>query len=314
MTTKFNKEMYKKIKEKKNEPLSHIGQRRLRITDKEKEKEVVERGSSTPALDLDEGQAASPGISVEEVAHPSKKQKVVNKGKEKIGSSVWFDAETAMDRANELLTPGEMKEISRVPSHKMVSRHVHKLVQVILHIFVPFFFVLNCLTVFMDFGGTFRYKVLGETMHITTLYLANEEKAVVANSKVEALEAEASGLQKDLITAMDALNTSKGQIQVLMEQLESEKQSVKQKDELLATAAQKMKVAVAKAVIAFQTTEEYNTILFQWYFKGFELLRRYLIKYGPGMDLEDLDFEVVDKEIEEDEAAQTAVFTGAEPS
>ena len=47
MMTKFNKEMYKKIKEKKNEPLSNLGQRRLRITDKEKEteKETVERGS-----------------------------------------------------------------------------------------------------------------------------------------------------------------------------------------------------------------------------------------------------------------------------
>ena len=43
-------------------------------------------------------------------------------------------------------------------------------------------------------------------MHITTQYLANEEKAVVANSKVEALEAEASGLQNDLGVAMDALN------------------------------------------------------------------------------------------------------------
>ena len=63
MTTKFNKEMYSKIKEKKNEPLSKINQRRLRITDKEKkkEKETMERGSSTPALDLEEGQAASPG-------------------------------------------------------------------------------------------------------------------------------------------------------------------------------------------------------------------------------------------------------------
>ena len=73
MTTKFNKEMYKKIKEKKNEPLSNIGQRRLRITNKEeeKEKEVVERSSSTPAFDLDEGLAASPGISIEEVARPS---------------------------------------------------------------------------------------------------------------------------------------------------------------------------------------------------------------------------------------------------
>ena len=55
MTTKFNKEMYAKIKVKKNEPLSAIGQRKLRITDKDKEKKMVERVSSTPALDLDEG-------------------------------------------------------------------------------------------------------------------------------------------------------------------------------------------------------------------------------------------------------------------
>ena len=89
---------------------------------------------------------------------------------------------------------------------------------------------------------------------------------------------------------------------------------MKQKDKLLATAAQKMKVAVAKAVTTFQTTEEYNTILFQWYFKGFELLRRYLIKHGPSMDLEDLDFEAIDKEIEEDEVAQAAASTGVEPS
>ena len=74
-------------------------------------------------------------------------------------------------------------------------------------------------------------------MHITTQYLANEEKAVVANSKVEALEAEASGLRKDLITTMDSLNASKEQVQALTEQLEAEKQSVKQKDELLAAAA-----------------------------------------------------------------------------
>ena len=151
-------------------------------------------------------------------------------------------------------------------------------------------------------------------MHITTQYLANEEKAVVANSKVEALEAEASGLRKDLITTMDSLNISKEQVRVLTEQLDVERQSVKQKDELLAAVAQKMKVAVAKAVTAFQTTEEYNTILFQWYFKGFELLRRYLIKHGPSVNLEDLDFEAVDKEIKEDEAAQAVASTDVEPS
>ena len=161
-------------------------------------------------------------------------------------------------------------------------------------------------------------KVLGETMHITTRYLANEEKAIVANSKVEALETKASGLRNDMGAAMDALNASKEQTKVLTEQLESEKKMVKQKDDLLVNASQWMKIVVAKAVIAFQTTEEYNTILFQWYFKGFELLRRYMIKHGSGVDLENLDFEAVDKEMEEDEAAQasaqTVASTGVEPS
>ena len=154
-------------------------------------------------------------------------------------------------------------------------------------------------------------------MHITTQYLANEEKAVVANSKVEALEAEASDLRNDLGVAMDALNALKEKTKILTEQLESEKLVVKQKDDLLANAGQQMKIAVAKAVTAFQTTEEYNTILFQWYFKGFELLRRYMIKHGSGVDLENLDFEAVDREMEEDEAAQasaqTAASIGVEP-
>ena len=81
---------------------------------------------------------------------------------------------------------------------------------------------------------------------------------------------------------------------------------MKQKDEQLTVASQKMKRAVTKAVHAFQLTDEYNAILFDWYFKGFELLRKYLVKHNPGVDLEDLDFEAIDKEIEIDETAQAS--------
>ena len=80
-----------------------------------------------------------PGVSVEKVARHFKRQKVGSKGIEKVGSSVWSDAKVAVDCANEFFTLGEMKEISSTPSHEMVSRHVHKLVQVILPAFVPFF-------------------------------------------------------------------------------------------------------------------------------------------------------------------------------
>ena len=99
-------------------------------------------------------------------------------------------------------------------------------------------------------------------MHITSQYLVSEEKAVMATSKVEAMEAEASCLRKDLIVAMDENNSSKEKIKTLYEELNVKKQLVKQRDEQLAAANQKMKNVVAKTIHAFQLMEEYNAILF----------------------------------------------------
>ena len=99
-------------------------------------------------------------------------------------------------------------------------------------------------------------------MHITSQYLLNKKKAMVANSKVEALKAEGSCLRRDLIFAMDDSNASKEKLKALSEELNAKKLLVKQKDEQLAAAKQKMKNAMAKAVHAFQLTDKYNTILF----------------------------------------------------
>ena len=67
-----------------------------------------------------------------------------------------------MDRAHELLTLGEMKEISSIPFHEMVSRHVHKLVQVILPTFVPphffFFFFFFFVELLVFFGAEMTSK------------------------------------------------------------------------------------------------------------------------------------------------------------
>ena len=93
--------------------------------EKEKEKEVMKKGSSTPTLD--KGRTASPGVSIKEVIPHTKKCKTRDKGKEKVGASIWADAGTAVARANEVVTPEELKEISGMPSHEMVNHHVHKL-------------------------------------------------------------------------------------------------------------------------------------------------------------------------------------------
>ena len=59
-------------------------------------------------------------------------------------------------------------------------------------------------------------------------------------------------------------------------------------------------------VEAFQQTKKYNTVLFSWYYKEFELLRRFLVNHPTDIDLEELDFEVVDKEMAIDKAAQAS--------
>ena len=67
---------------------------------------------------------------------------------------------------------------------------------------------------------------------------------------------------------------------------------------------------VAKSVEAFLQTEEYNTMLFSWYYKGFELLKRFLIKHPTITDLVNLDLEEVDKDMATDEASQSIAPEG----
>lgn len=51
------------------------------------------------------------------------------KGKEKKGESIWTDPVTALGRTHNVIFEDELKALSLVPSHKLVSRHIHKLVQ-----------------------------------------------------------------------------------------------------------------------------------------------------------------------------------------
>ena len=129
-------------------------------------------------------------------------------------------------------------------------------------------------------------------------------------SRMEALEAENSKLKKDLIVAMDEANTSKEKAKTLSNDLKAKRQLTLEKDEQLLAAKEKLKTIATKAVEAFQQTDEYNTVLFSWYFKGFEFLRRYFVKYPTGVDLENLDLEEVDKAMVVDKASQSLVPEG----
>ena len=120
--------------------------------------------------------------------------------------------------------------------------------------------------------------MLGESLHITSKYLASEAKVEFARSHASSVEVENSKLRKELIAAMDDANQAKEKLRTLTEELRVERELTKENNKQIAAARERAKGLAAKAIEGFQQTEEYNSVLFSWYFKGFELLRRYFIK------------------------------------
>ena len=148
--------------------------------------------------------------------------------------------------------------------------------------------------------------MLGESLHIAFEYLTQKAKVASLTSRMEALEGENSTLKKKLIESMHEVNTLKESSKTLADDLRAERRLTLEKDEQLLAAKEKLKTIAARSIEGFQQTDKYNTVLFSWYFKGFELLRRYLVKHPTGVDLQNLDLEVVDQDMATDEAAQSS--------
>ena len=91
MTTKFNKDMYARMRNKKDEPLSAIRTKSVRITNRGAP--ILAALPSSPTFVL--AGAASPTPSVEEITPRNKRLRVGDKQKEKVDfrpSSIWDDA------------------------------------------------------------------------------------------------------------------------------------------------------------------------------------------------------------------------------
>ena len=140
MMTKFNKDMYAQMRNKKDEPLPAIGAKSVR---------VMERGApilvalpSTPTFGT-VGTALST-LSMEELTPWHKKPGYGDKQKEKVDfrpSNVWDDAGVAIACAQDVFGADDLKVFSRVPVDEVVRRHLHKLVQVPVQLCLPFVFL-----------------------------------------------------------------------------------------------------------------------------------------------------------------------------
>ena len=131
MMTKFNKDMYAKMRSKKDKPLSSIGKKGVRVTGKGPS--VTPVTSTTPIVSgVKTVRTASPATSVEEIPTPSSKRpRILGKEKEKVdshSSTVWGDEELAVDRAHGVVTAKDLKVFTDVPFNVVANQQVHKLI------------------------------------------------------------------------------------------------------------------------------------------------------------------------------------------
>ena len=129
MMTKFNKDMYARMRGKKDEPLSALGTKSVRITNRGVP--ILAALSSSPTSTPAKRASLTP--LVEEVPPRNKRLRVGEKQKEKVDfrpSSVWDDAEVSVARAQETFNADELKVFFGVPADNVARCHLHKLVQV----------------------------------------------------------------------------------------------------------------------------------------------------------------------------------------
>ena len=130
-------------------------------------------------------------------------------------------------------------------------------------------------------------------------------KVVVANSKVESLEAKSSKLRKDLIETMDQVMKAKEKVKELKDVLKVEKRLVIQKDEEVQAALLKTDEEHEKVIAKFLEFDHFSNLQFVQYFKGFELLCRWMMKHhSQVVDFANLYFKAIDTEILADETKE----------
>ena len=125
MTTKFNKDMYAKMRSKKDEPLSNIGTKGVGVTGKGPS--VIPVTSATLIVSVVEMvRTASPAILVEEISTlSSKRLRVSGREREKTDShpsTVWSDGGLAMDRAHEVVMAEDLKVLNGVPFNVVANQ------------------------------------------------------------------------------------------------------------------------------------------------------------------------------------------------
>ena len=122
------------MRSKKDEPLSSIGKKGVRVTGKGLSVTPVTSATSIVSA-IETMKTASLATLVEEIPTPSSKRlRTLGREREKVdshSSTMWSEEGLAMDRVHGVVTAEDLKALTGVPFNVVANQQVHKLIQVI---------------------------------------------------------------------------------------------------------------------------------------------------------------------------------------
>lgn len=112
MATRYRKDKYARIKNLRNEPLANL------TFDSKKRKLSDEKADTTTLPPVHTAlPSPTPSLEVTAITPPLNRAK----GKSKVGMSIWDDPATTLDRVHNVITNDELKGLSSISSHELVS-------------------------------------------------------------------------------------------------------------------------------------------------------------------------------------------------
>nr|POE73847.1 hypothetical protein CFP56_26825 [Quercus suber] len=210
----------------------------------------------------------SPTSSLEVVASGEKE---VRKKKKVGGRSFlpifWDDADTTTLNAHEVLSVEDLSPLMAKSSNEVMSSHIQNLVQ-----------------------------ALGESLFVTGKLLDLEKKVPTSEPVIKSLSAENEMFKnKVAILTADAKN-DKECVAILKKNLQVEKDFCRLKDKQIGDLELKLQKAETTTVKEFKDFDKYFDEWCGYYVEGFDLLRKWMAKHHPNLDLSGLVIDKVEKE------------------
>nr|POF21363.1 hypothetical protein CFP56_43487 [Quercus suber] len=212
---------------------------------------------------------ASPTSSLKVIASAGEEARKNKKvGGKSFLPTFWDDANVTALKAHEALSMDDLSPLMAKSSNEVMSSHIQKLVQ-----------------------------ALGESLFISRKPLDLEKKVATSEPVIKSLSAKNEMFKnKVAILTIEAKN-DKERVAVLEKSLQMEKDFYKLKDKQIGDLELKLQKAEATAVKEFKDSNEYSDKFCRYYEEGFDLLRKWMAKHHPDLDLFGLVMGKVKKEL-----------------